>query len=180
MAALRGERAADGSGSRSRSRGGKGGWRRGRGAVAAEVGGGGAEREGSDAAPESHPFPPPCSRLLVASPGGRRAAGDGGGGGGGLAGLVASTLRCFPPRGERMGWAGASHNLMLGFWPIWKPGPVRPLFLISTLRCVQDVEFPCAQKDVELCLKKDVEFPVSQEKKMWNFIYLRRTTKRAL
>lgn len=50
MAALRGERAADGSG------GGKGGWRRGKGAVAAEVGGGGAEREGSDAAPESHSF----------------------------------------------------------------------------------------------------------------------------
>jgi len=30
------------------------------GTVAAEVGGGGAEREGSGAAPESHPFPLPC------------------------------------------------------------------------------------------------------------------------
>lgn len=52
--ALWGERAADGS----RSGGGKGERRRRRRAVAAEVCSSGAEREGSEAAPESHiPFP---------------------------------------------------------------------------------------------------------------------------
>jgi hypothetical protein len=58
--AWRGERAAYGSGSGGGGGGGEGQWGRRMGTVAAEVGGGGAEREGSGAAPESHPFPLPC------------------------------------------------------------------------------------------------------------------------
>ena len=115
--ALWGERAADGS----RSGGGKGERRRRRRAVAAEVCSSGAEREGSEAAPESH-IPFPRLACLIGGCVAGRAAGAGGGGGWlALSGPPPLLLVCSLLEDE-MGWAGA--NFCSG--PTNKPGLIRP------------------------------------------------------
>jgi len=108
--ALWGERAADGS----RSGGGKG--ERRRRAVAAEVCSSGAEREGSEAAPESH-IPFPRLACLIGGCVAGRAAGAGVGGGWlALSGPPPLLLVCSLLEDE-MGWAGPATCANFGSGP---------------------------------------------------------------